>query len=123
MATTSTKERSGRIYYPSKARQMEAYAVNAVTGRVYRYKIGSLETQNLYKVVDSTGEISEEGYRLTRRDARNPHPNHLFYDDPEQFARHTGIWVDPNYIKKWIKDHRAATQSTATEVDEHYISE
>ncbi len=135
MATTSTKERSGRIYYPSKVRQMEAFAINAATGREYRYKIGNHATQSLYKVVDSTGEISEDGYRLTRRDARNPHPNHLFYDDPGQFARHSGIWVDPEFIQKWIKDHREETlreetlreetlrEETHREEDRHYRPE
>ena len=93
---------------------MEAYPVNAVTGREYRYKIGTGESRLLYKVVDSTGEISSKGYRLTRREPRNPNPNHLYYDDPQQFANHSGLWVDPEFVKQWLKDRRAAVSDDNT---------
>ena len=114
----TTYESDGKrkpVYFPSKPHQMEAYPCNAVTGMQYRHKIGTLASKELYKVVDSTGQMNRNGYRISKREPRNPNPNHLYYDDPQQFSNHSGIWVDPLFVKQWLKEHRSTEQEQEQE--------
>lgn len=88
-------------YYPTKtARKI----VNAFTGAVYPYTQGSHDELRLYKFVDARGFYDDKGCRLTRFDPVNRTPNFLYYDSPEQCARHLHIKMMPERVKKWYSE-------------------
>ena len=63
--------------------------INALTGFIYPFKVGSKEEKQFWRVmIPYYKDGSWEGVKL-------------FYDSPEQFENHKGITVD-NYVKqKW----------------------
>lgn len=102
--------RSTDHYVPRKAptrhnsNVMSQYAVNAVTGENYPYKVGTYDTLRLFRVRDSTSTYTNDGkyIRSSNRTAthmRNPH--YLYYDGPKEYMDHTGNTVDQHIIEKW----------------------
>jgi hypothetical protein len=93
--------KSKRAYYPSN--KHNKFICNAVTGVPYPWRVGSKESRFLYKTVDSTGTCDEDGRLMRKDDVRYPNrnPNHLYYDSPEQFMRHSNIKLDPAYVQQW----------------------
>lgn len=73
-----------RSYYPSNS--LETPVVNAVSGVPYPFAVGSLASMRLYHVTDATGTTSASG----AAEGFNPEPNHLYYDNPQQYMRHRG---------------------------------
>lgn len=96
-----TTQQSRRCYYPSN--KQNKFICNAVTGVPYPWRVGSKESLQLYKTFDTTGTCDEDGKLMRNNDVRYPNrtPNHLYYDSPEQFMRHTGIKLDPTYVQGW----------------------
>ena len=101
-----TPQQSRRCYYPSN--KQNKFICNAVTGVPYPWRVGSIESRQLYKTFDTTGTCDEEGRLMRNDDVRYPNrnPNHLYYDSPEQFMRHTGIKLDPTYVQSWHNKHQ-----------------
>jgi hypothetical protein len=93
-------KRGRRLYYPSNPHS-GGVVCNAVTGSPYPYTFGSRAQQVLYKVVDSTGTCDSDGYSILRRDPRNPNPNHLFFDSPEECMSHMRIEISDDTINTW----------------------
>lgn len=101
------KRQSGRKYYPSN--KQERLIVNAVSGMRYNVKVGSRDSQRLFRLVDSTGTCNKDGYRImtkVRRNAPNdtlpnPEPNFLYFDSPEECMRHMHITLNPELVKSW----------------------
>ena len=55
-----------REYYPSNI--VGTTIVNAVTGKPYdNWYVGSLSENNLFRVIDSTGNCNKEGFRYSYR--------------------------------------------------------
>ena len=74
-----------RAYYPSNSTHQ--YVVNAMTGHVYPFRVGSEESQALFHVTDVTGTC--DGYGLEcHRGTFNREPNQLYYDSPTQYMVH-----------------------------------
>lgn len=88
-----------RAYYPSN--YDAHYIVNAMTGVRYPWKVGSYQSYRLYKVTDATGFNDREGYRLQKNDEPNYEPNFLYYDSPEQAAKHLRIKLVPQEALAW----------------------
>lgn len=89
-----------RKYFPTLGQN--GYICNAATGVLYPFKIGSFESQRLYKVVDATGTCSSEGFPITNRlQLPNPNPNHLYYANPEEYMRHWQTNLAPDLVRKW----------------------
>lgn len=88
-----------REYYPSN--QDGYYIVNAKTGVRYPWKVGSFDSNRLYKVTDATGFMDRNGYRLQKNDEPNYEPNFLYYDSPEQAAKHLRMKLDPKRALMW----------------------
>ena len=88
-------------YYPSNT--PSTFIVNAVTGMPYPFLVGSHESRRLFKVYDTLGHNDREGRPLNKgtKTPINPHPNHLFYDDPDQFMRHQKMTLNPELIQQW----------------------
>lgn len=88
-----------RDYYPSN--HDAQYIVNAITGIRYPWKVGSYMSHSLYKVTDSSGFNDREGYRLQKNDEPNYEPNFLYYDSPEQAAKHLRMKLVPQDALAW----------------------
>lgn len=88
-----------RQYYPSNG----SIIVNAVTGTVYPYKVGSKESLCLYHIIDSSGHCDNEGRKLlpSRKTPANREPNHCYYNSPDEYQRHRKIFLDETIVKKW----------------------
>jgi len=63
------------------------YVKNAVSGKKYPYRLGTYESMRLYKVIDSTGRCDKDGF-INKYGQVNKQSNILFYDSPEQYAKH-----------------------------------
>ena len=55
-----------RRYFPSNTQN--SFIVNAETGETYPYRVGSLDSRYLFKMVDTTGVCDNRGYELDPRE-------------------------------------------------------
>ena len=94
-------KRRRALYYTSN--MSDSYIKNAMRGHVYPYKVGSLESLQLYKVVDATGTIDKDGVKLNKTNLPNGTSNILYYDNPEEYMRHRRIKLDQVKINNWKK--------------------
>ena len=98
-SVTEPQKRRRALYYTSNV--PDSFIKNAFTGHIYPYKVGSLESLKLYKVMDSTGTIDKDGVRLNVKSRPNSQPNILYYDNPEEYMRHRRIKLDSDKINSW----------------------
>ena len=96
------------IHQPKKRRALyytsnipDSYIKNAMSGHVYPYKVGSLESLQLYKVMDATGTVDNDGVKLSVKNLPNGTSNILYYDNPEEYMRHRRIKLDQVKINAW----------------------
>ena len=85
-----------RGYYPSNI--PEQYIVNASSGNLYNFKVGSKESLQLFHVVDTTGFYGSNGLPTN---IVNRESNNLYYNDPYEYMRHRGIKLSKEVIDKW----------------------
>jgi hypothetical protein len=90
-----------RAYYPSN--DLMDYVRNALTGGQYPYRAGTFDSMRLYKVADTTGRCDRNGVVLLPTEKRNPNPNMLFYDSPEQYMKHRKVKVQQSDVNKWYE--------------------
>ena len=90
-----------QIYHTSNVQGM--FIVNAITGDAYSWRVGSLESRRLFKIVDAIGECDKLGVKMkvTDKNYPNPSPNHCYYDSPQQFMVHMKMTVQPQLIEQW----------------------
>jgi hypothetical protein len=107
-----------QTYYTSNV--SNTFIRNAATGVMYPFKVGSNESRQLFKIVDTTGLYDVNGKRIIPPRQRanngvasssllqtNPNPNHLYYDSPEEYARHfstkqrVNVNLNPDFVKGW----------------------
>jgi len=74
-----------REYFPSNINGMRI--LNAATGIAYDDFVGSTNEKKYFRVLDSTGKINKNGYKLPQG-CYNPTSNKLFYDSYEEWQRH-----------------------------------
>ncbi len=98
-SVTEPRKRRRALYYTSNV--PDSYIKNALTGHIYPYKVGSLESLKLYKVMDSSGTVDKDGVRLNVKSRPNSQPNILYYDNPEEYMRHRRVIIDANKINNW----------------------
>ncbi len=87
------------IYYTSN--MPDSYIKNAFTGHIYPYRVGSFDSLQLYKVMDSTGMVDKNGVKLNKTKRPNSTTNILYYDNPEEYMRHRRIKLDSDKISSW----------------------
>jgi hypothetical protein len=90
-----------RAYYPSN--NIMDYVRNAVTGGQYPYRAGTFDAMRLYKVFDTTSKCDKNGIILLPYEKRNPNPNILYYDSPEQYMKHRKVTVTQSEVNKWYE--------------------
>mgnify|MGYP001231349389 CR=1 FL=1 len=93
------QKRRRALYYTSNV--PDSFIKNAQNGHLYPYRVGSFESLKLYKVIDSSGTIDQDGIKLPKLKRPNCHPNVLYYDNPEEYMRHRRIKLDTNIINAW----------------------
>jgi len=88
-------------YYPSNTAGRAI--INAITGVEYPWKVGSKDSERLFKVVDATGTHDSTGRKLKKNSKTypNPNPNHCYYESPQQYMMHRKMTVNPNLIEQW----------------------
>lgn len=101
----SSVKKGHRRYYPSNS--PNRFVKNAQTGIEYSFKVGSIEQNNLFKTVDTTGVCDEDGYVIHNKNINISNTNHLFYDTPEQCMRHLGVSFERSFIEKWHENRRS----------------
>ena len=103
--------------YPSNIQGQRI--VNAMTGTVYDYRVGSKDETRLFKVatsqpfkkhVDLLGEevIDADGYQM----------NTLFYDNPEQYEKHRFLTLSDELKMSWYESHPWAERTIEKEADD-----
>ena len=104
VVTIKQSKKFGRRRYFTSNKQ-NSFIVNAETGSTYSFRVGSNESRYLFKIVDTTGVCDSNGYELNPRDESYPNrnPNHIFYDNPEQFEKHQKILLSHVIQEKWYK--------------------
>jgi hypothetical protein len=85
-----------REYYPSNVQG--AFIVNANSGQRYPWRVGSLDSLRLYKIIDARGTCDKNG-RPSKIPSRDP--NFLFYDSPEEYMRHRDADLSNNQLRDW----------------------
>ena len=104
VVTIKQSKKFGRRRYFTSNKQ-NSFIVNAETGSTYSFRVGSNESRYLFKIVDTTGVCDSNGYELNPRDDSYPNrnPNHIFYDNPEQFMKHQRTTMDPYFSEQFKK--------------------
>jgi hypothetical protein len=87
-----------RRFFPTR---IGGLCVNAKTGQHYPWRQGSFEELRLYKVINSTAYYDKDGFHRRRKDEINKEPLILYYDSPQEFARHNKCKLDEDLIKWW----------------------
>ena len=89
------------FYFPTNKPGM--FIKNAVTGLEYPWKVGTRDSQVLFKVVDTLGLYDATGVKLNKKSANFPNrnPNHCYYDSPEQYMTHSRNQLNPLLVKQW----------------------
>ena len=92
-----------RMYYPSNI--PETYAVNAITGVKYPFKVGTFDSLRAFNVIDTRTKCDNRGFVIknTDKDAELGHPNRLYYDNPEQYMQHRKVMIDDELVQSWHK--------------------
>ena len=84
---------NGKLYYPTGS----GYIVNAATGFVYPYKMGTVQEKQFWRVMRSvTREGITDGIKT-------------FYESPEQYEMHVGIAIDQRIKEGWRIKARSYT--------------
>ena len=96
---TPQPKKGRSIYYTSN--MPDSYIKNAFTGHIYPYRVGSLDSLQLYKVMDSTGIIDNNGVKLNKMKRPNSTTNALYYDNPEEYMNHRRIKLNNDKINSW----------------------
>jgi hypothetical protein len=79
------------MYYPSNI--IGSLIVNAETGIPYKNcRVGSIEEQQFFRVIDSTGYCNSNGVKTFG----NSISNKLFYDNYNQYIKHRVNYSDEN---------------------------
>jgi len=101
----NSMEKKKPYYYPSNV--PDKFIKNAVTGVEYPWRVGSLDSSRLFKMVDTIGNYDSNGYKIKPHNKRypNPSPNHCYYDSPQQFMTHRKMLVQPEMIERWQTVH------------------
>jgi len=101
------------FYFPSNKPGM--LLKNAVTGLDYPWKVGSIDSLRLFKVVDTLGLYDATGVKLNKKspDFPNRNPNHCYYDSPQQYMTHSRNTLDPELIKRWKESQNKIKQEDA----------
>jgi hypothetical protein len=88
-------------YYPSNV--AGSHIKNAVTGVEYAWRVGSFDSQRLFKVVDTIGNYDCNGKKINvnSKDYPNPMANHCYYDNPQQYMTHRRTRVNPLLVSQW----------------------
>jgi len=100
--TTQQRRKPGRRrYFPSN--QQNSFIVNAETGEVYPWRVGSHDSLRLFQMVDVTGTCDNNGYELkiTEEGFPNRNPNHIYYDSPEQYMKHQRATLAPHFVENF----------------------
>ena len=91
---------SKRKYFPTIGQN--GNVCNAATGLSYPYKIGSFDSLRLFKIVDSTGTCTPDGYQINNRQTgSNYNPPHLYYNNPEEYMRHWQTNLNSDFVRSW----------------------
>ena len=64
------------------------YVVNAKTGSVYPFKLGSKREDSLFSVILATGEMGKN-------------PGVLFYNSPDEYEKHFRTQVSEQTMQRW----------------------
>ena len=93
---TDVSRKGARLYYPSNC--VGGPAVNGVTGLPYGFKAGSIECRALFKVMDTRGNVDENGRhaRCVRAD-----PNTLYFDSPTEYETYAGVQLPETIHDAW----------------------
>ena len=94
-------------YYPSNT--PDTFIRNAVTGIEYPWKVGSFDSQRLFKIVDSIGNVNRFGSKIKPSSSEypNPNPNHCYYDNTQQYMSHRRNTLDSRLIEQWTEKQRS----------------
>ncbi len=101
IGTVDAIDKKKPYYYPSNV--PDQFIKNAVTGIKYPWRVGSFDSSQLFKVVDTIGKYDSSGYKIkpNSKNYPNPSPNHCYYDSPQQFMVHRKMIVQPELIERW----------------------
>jgi len=91
-----------RMYYPSNA--TGSIIVNAITGKPYPWRSGTIDSLRLFRVVDSSGRCNNQGFydrHGNNHKTFNKEPNILYYDGPNEYMMQRKTRVDPMLVSEW----------------------
>lgn len=87
-----------RVFYPSFTGKK---IVNARYGNKYDWYPSSIDSLRLFKVIDSTAQCDKKGFNLTKKEEVYREPHFLYYDTPEQYARHKRVKITNEMVLNW----------------------
>ena len=61
----------------------------------------TFDSLRLYHVIDCSGYVDENGYKIAPRKEANKNPNNLYYDNPEQYFKHMKIISPSKKSLEW----------------------
>ena len=104
------KVKKKRKYYTSNNQDM--LIRNGITGEKYAIKKGTKFESELFKVMDTTGRVDEDGFLLNKK-KNNPTTNTIYYNSPEEYQRFIGKKLPDFVITNWRKRNGSLKDDTA----------
>ena len=84
---------------------------NGITGEKYAIKKGTKFESELFKVMDTTGRVDEDGFLLNKK-KNNPTTNTIYYNSPEEYQRFIGKKLPDFVITNWRKRNGSLKDDT-----------
>ena len=86
-------------YYPSNVEGQQI--VDAVTGAVYPWRVGTYEEKRFFKVVDASDIMESNGKRSYNKRTSN----FLYYQYPESYMKHKNVLLEESFITDWYNKY------------------
>jgi len=86
-------------YYPSNVEGQ--LIVDAITGAIYPWRVGTYEEKRFFKVIDSSDIMVSNGKPSYNKRT----PNFLYYQSPESYMKHKIVVLEESVITDWYNKY------------------
>jgi hypothetical protein len=69
----------------------DSYILDAVTGAQYPWKVGSVDEERFFRVINTTGNLDQQSQKA-------------FYENPHTYMKHTKIQLHEDTITNWYEN-------------------
>ena len=109
------KKNGRRCYYSDIVGNL---IVDAITGEQYPWRVGSLNEQRFFKVIDTTN-IADASRKNNYNQYQGRSSRKAYYENPHAFMRYKGIELDAEIVNNWYEKVNMLFPGEYTQADKN----